>query len=73
MAQAEAPAPRLLPNLAELYRDKVASLQALLREPGSEGAQEAIRVLIDEIRLAPDRDDSAAPLTMEVRGSLRRS
>lgn len=70
LAQAEAPAPRLMPNLADVCHDKVADLLTLLSQPASGGVHDAIRALIDEIRLTPDKRDPSAPLTIEVRGEL---
>ena len=48
------PTPRLHPNLASLYRQKVANLAEALNENQTRlEAAEAIRSLIDEIRLVP--------------------
>jgi site-specific DNA recombinase len=50
--------PRLHPNLAELYRTKVANLADALNEEGTRSeASEAIRALIDEVRLIPDKGE----------------
>src|SRR5262249_38271345 len=47
--------PRLHPNLAELYRQKVVALhQALTKEDARQETTEILRSLIDEIRLVPD-------------------
>jgi len=72
LAVAEAPAPRLLPNLGELYRAKVAALQEALAGEDARAAREQIRALIDEIRLIPCPEDPKAPLRIEVRGRWRR-
>ena len=49
------PLPRLHPNLAELYRQKVMNLtEALDDEHTRLEAAECIRVLIEEIRLVPE-------------------
>jgi site-specific DNA recombinase len=49
------PVPRLHPNLAELYRTKVANLTDALNEENTRTeASEAIRTLIEEIRLVPE-------------------
>jgi site-specific DNA recombinase len=49
-----APAPAIHPNLAELYRRKVESLHEALNEEGTRAeAAEALRTLIEEIRLVP--------------------
>ncbi len=59
--------PRLHPNLAELYRSKVANLTDALNEDGTRAeASEAIRALIDEVRLVPD----AGKLNIELYGEL---
>ncbi len=70
LAVAEAPAPRLMPNLAELYGAKVAVLQAALGGEDAAAAREQIRALIDEVRLVPSPADPKAPPTIEVRGEL---
>ncbi len=58
---AEAPAPRLMPNLAELYREKVAALQDALGGEDAAAAREQVRALIDEVRLIPSPTDPKAP------------
>ena len=70
LAVAEAPAPRLMPNLAELYRVKVSALQEALGAEDAGAAREQVRTLIDEIRLIPCPKDPKAPLRIEVRGHL---
>ena len=66
LAQSEAPAPRLHPNLAEVYRQRVASLsEALMAEDGAE-AREQLRSLIDHILVVPE----AGVLRVEIRGEL---
>ncbi|MFO1039758.1 MAG: recombinase family protein, partial [Geminicoccaceae bacterium] len=58
--------PRLHPGLAEMYRQKVASLQeALAAEDGAE-VREALRDLVEAIVLVPEGDH----LAVEVRGDL---
>jgi hypothetical protein len=50
LAAAPPPAPRLHPNLAEIYRRKVADLQAALAEPGTQTeALEILRGLIERV------------------------
>ena len=50
------PTPRLHPNLAELYRQKVMNLAAALNQEDTRlEAAECIRELIEEIRLVPKR------------------
>ena len=59
--------PRLHPNLAELYRQKVMNLaQALNDEHMRLEAAECIRELIEEIRLVPDN----GKLRVELYGEL---
>ncbi len=70
LAVAEAPAPRLMPNLAEVYRERVAGLQAALGGEDAAAARERIRGLIDEVRLVPSPADAKAPPAIEVRGAL---
>jgi DNA invertase Pin-like site-specific DNA recombinase len=62
-----APAPRLHPKLADIYRDKVENLnKALNEETTRAGAAEALRALIDEIRLVPEN----GRLEIELAGDL---
>jgi hypothetical protein len=75
LAQLEAaPAslPRLHPNLAELYRQKVTNLaEALNDEHTRLEAAECIRELIDEIRLVPDNGQRRVELYGELAAPLR--
>ena len=66
LAQAVAPAPRLHPNLPMLYRQRVAELSQALQEEGGDATGEAIRALVEEVRLVPE-DGS---LLIELRGEL---
>jgi hypothetical protein len=66
LAGATAPAPRLHPSLAQVYRRKVAELaDALAREDGAE-VREQLRGLVEGVRLIPE----GAELRVEVRGAL---
>ena len=66
VAAGVAPPPRLHPNLAEVYRRKVAGLaEALGSEDGAE-ARELVRGLVDAIVLVPED----GRLRIEVRGAL---
>jgi hypothetical protein len=65
-ATAVAPAPRLHPNLAEVYRRKMAELTEALRQEDSGEARELVRSLVDYITLIPDWDRQR----IEVRGEL---
>ena len=61
------PTPRLHPNLAELYRQKVMNLAEALNEEDTRlEAAECIRELIEEIRLVPKRGE----LEIELYGEL---
>ncbi len=67
VSKAPAPIPRLHPSLADLYRRKVDDLHdALNREDTRAEAAEAIRALIDEIRLVPEGGE----LKIELFGEL---
>ena len=55
LEHAPASLPRLHPNLAQIYHDKVARLTAALNEESNRAeAAEAIRALIEEVRLVPN-------------------
>jgi hypothetical protein len=61
------PMPRLQPNLAELYRQKVTNLAEALNDQHSRlEAAECIRELIEEIRLVPEK----GKLQVELYGEL---
>ena len=62
----QAPAPRLHPNLPALYRERVSELTDALDGPDAAATREALRALIEEIRLVPDGDG----LCVEIRGEL---
>ncbi len=66
LAVTVAPAPRLHPNLAEMYRKKVAALADALAEDDASHARELIRSLVDAIVLVPED----GRLRVEVRGAL---
>ena len=62
-----APQPRLHPRLADVYRDKVANLvEALNAQDTVADAAEAIRGLIDAVRLVPEEGE----LKIEIYGEL---
>src|SRR5262249_22132897 len=67
IAHTPTPAPRLHPNLAEIYRRQVARLHEELNRPElrAEAAQ-ALRALISEIRLEPE----GSHLEIELAGEL---
>ena len=66
LAGAEAPAPRLHPNLAEVYRQRIAELSRVLEGDDAAEAREVVRGLIEAIRLVPEE----GRLRIEVRGEL---
>ena len=67
LAAAAEPKPRLHPNLAEVYRQKVAALhEALAAEDGGHEVREALRALVEAVVLVPDD----GRLAIEVRGDL---
>ncbi|WP_439598247.1 recombinase family protein [Falsiroseomonas sp.] len=66
LAEAKAPAPRLHPNLADLYRKRVGDLARILAAEDSAEAREVVRGLVETIRLLPE----AGRLRIEVRGEL---
>ena len=63
---AAAPAPRLHPNIAEVYRRKVEELHNALRAEDAGPARELIRGLVEAIVLVPED----GRLRVEVRGEL---
>lgn len=66
VAGAEAPAPRLHPNLAEVYRERIAELARVLAAEDGAEAREVVRGLVEAIRLVPED----GKLRIEVRGEL---
>ena len=67
LAIATAQAPLIHPNLAEVYRQKVAAMHEALHDTASrDEAFDVIRSLIDEIRLVP----ADGELRIEIRGEL---
>jgi hypothetical protein len=57
---------RAHPNLAEVYRQRVAQLTEVLAEEDGAEAREMVGGLVEEIRLVPE----AGRLRIEVRGEL---
>ena len=66
LANTQSPAPRLLPNLADVYHRKVGELTASLARDDAAATREQLRGLVDTIMLIPEGDD----LRIEVRGEL---
>ncbi len=62
----EAPAPRLHPNLGEVYRQTVSSLLEVLARDDSAEARDVVRGLIEAITLIPED----GKLRVEIRGEL---
>jgi site-specific DNA recombinase len=68
LATAVAPAPRLHPNLAENYRQKVATLTDLLEREDAAEARNMVRGLVEKIVLVPEGER----LRIEIHGELAR-
>jgi anion-transporting ArsA/GET3 family ATPase len=67
LANAEEPPPLLHPNMAEIYRQRVAALyESLQNDDGKAEAAEVFRTLVDQVTLVPD----AAELAIVLRGDL---
>jgi hypothetical protein len=67
IAGAPTAAPRLHPNLAEVYRRKVADLQEALADPATQTeALEILRGLIERVTVRPADDGFAVELTGEI-------
>ena len=67
LAAQRAPQPLLHPNLAELYREKVARLHEALNDEATKAeAVDLIRSLVDEVRLTPEGGE----LRVDLRGAL---
>jgi site-specific DNA recombinase len=66
-----APAPRLHPKLADIYRQKVENLDKALNEETTRAeASRALRALIDEIRLVPENRRLEIELACDLAGIL---
>jgi site-specific DNA recombinase len=71
LRQAPAPVPRIHPNLAEIYRQKVARLQEELnRQELRAEAGEILRSLISEVRLVPENGRLEVELAGDLAGIL---
>ena len=67
LANRPAAEPALHPNLALIYREKVAALHEALADPATRTRRSAIiRTLIDEVRMVPEDGQ----LRVEIRGAL---
>ena len=70
--QAPEPAPRLHPRLADIYGERVERLRYSVKaESTRDEAAEALRSLIDEIRLVPEDDQLQIELSGDLVGSWR--
>ena len=70
LANAEEPPPLLHPNVAEIYRQRIAALyEGLQNEDGKAEAAEVFRTSVDQVTLVPDE----AELAIVLRGDLARS
>jgi site-specific DNA recombinase len=67
LASADEPPPPLHPNMSEIYRQRVAALEEGLSDPEARlKAMEALRQLVDEVRLVPEN----GKLEIVLRGDL---
>jgi len=72
LEHAPAPAPRLHPKLAEIYRAKVANLQGELNRPELRAeAAEVILSLVEEVRFVPENGKSRSSSRASSRASWR--
>ena len=72
LANADEPPPLLHPNMAEIYRQRIAALYENLRnEDGKAEAAEVFRTLIDQVTLMPDEDELAIVLRGDLAAILR--
>lgn len=61
LAEATTPPPAMHPNLAQVYRDKVARLGEALRGPDGMEALEAARELVEQVIVSPPENDDDPP------------
>jgi hypothetical protein len=73
LTTAKAPAPRLHPNVAEVYRRKVEELHSALRQEDAGPARELVRGLVEAIVLMPENGRLAVELRGELAAILRLS
>ena len=66
LATSQVPAPRLHPNLAVVYREKVAALTEAIEGPNGDAVRGVVRGLVEEVRLVP----TGNALQVEIRGEL---
>jgi site-specific DNA recombinase len=66
LIDAASPAPLLHPNLAEIYRARMATLATAIESDDAAEARDVVRHLVDSITLTPDGD----ALHIDIRGEL---
>lgn len=72
IANMDGPPPLLHPNMAEIYRSRVAALhEALLRNETKAEAAETIRALVDQVALVPENGELAIVLKGDLAAMLR--
>lgn len=72
LAEAEEPPPLLHPNMAEIYRQRVAALyESLQAEDGKTEAAQVFRALVDQVTLVPEREELAIVLRGDLAAILR--
>ncbi|WP_198400259.1 hypothetical protein [Bradyrhizobium pachyrhizi] len=72
LANAQVPPPLLHPNMAEIYRQRIATLyESLQSEDGKAEAAEVFRTLVDQVTLVPDAEELAIVLRGDLAAILR--
>ncbi|MET4518271.1 hypothetical protein [Bradyrhizobium sp. I1.7.5] len=72
LANAEEPPPLLHPNMAEIYRQRIAALyESLQNEDGKTETAEVFRTLVDQVTLVPDKAELAIVLRGDLASILR--
>ncbi|MGY4447689.1 hypothetical protein ACVWZR_002349 [Bradyrhizobium sp. i1.3.1] len=72
LANAEEPRRLLHPNMAEIYRQRIAALyESLQNEDGKTEAAEVFRTLVDQVTLVPDKAELAIVLRGDLASILR--
>ncbi|WP_183709956.1 hypothetical protein [Bradyrhizobium sp. ERR14] len=72
LVNAEVPPPLLHPNMAEIYRQRIAALyESLQSENGRAEAAEVFRTLVDQVTLVPDAKELVIVLRGDLAGVLR--
>ncbi|WGJ13236.1 hypothetical protein QEV83_10965 [Methylocapsa sp. D3K7] len=72
LANAKEPPPHPHPNMAEIYRQRIAALyESLQNEDGKAEAAEAFCALVDQVTLVPDEAELAIVLRGDLAAILR--